>query len=319
MLTRFVANPRAGAWKLALLLSAFAAAACGEDPEGPGFLSDASQVGPGQVPPAQDGGATVVPGTDAGNTGVVPNPTTDAHVSTPPMEAGPGPTGQPEAGVAVDASNPSQPDAQSDAGPSSGGDGGTAHEDLGKGDGKDVVAIGDSWMNLGTAGIQQSLLKASGQKYRVYGVAGVELLNSNLFGPAIPTQYDRAKKEGPIKTVVMTGGGNDILMGVGGAMATIDKVGVRLAELWKQMHEDGVQDVVYVEYSRGGSNKENVEYGISKVKPACAAAPLRCHFVDSDVFIMMQLRIDGIHPTNAGYDTLGKAVFDLMTKEGMRR
>ena len=54
--------------------------------------------------------------------------------------------------------------------------------------------------------------------------------------------------------------------------------------------------------------------------PACAAvpAPLRCHFVDSDPVIMMQL-LDGVHPTPDGCQKLGKAVFDLMTKEGMRR
>ena len=32
----------------------------------------------------------------------------------------------------------------------------------------------------------------------------------------------------------------------------------------------------------------------------------------------MQLR-DGIHPTDAGFDALGKTVFQLMEKEGMRR
>jgi lysophospholipase L1-like esterase len=31
------------------------------------------------------------------------------------------------------------------------------------------------------------------------------------------------------------------------------------------------------------------------------------------------MRDDGIHPTDAGYDKIGKAVFDLMVKEGMRR
>jgi hypothetical protein len=189
--------------------------------------------------------------------------------------------------------------------------------DLGKGDGKDVIAIGDSWMSLLGTGIQQSLVKASGQPYRTYGVPATKLLDE-----VIPRQYASAKRADPdIKTVVMTGGGNDILLGGGleGAMSVIDKVGVRLDALWTEMGKDGVQDVIYIEYSEGGSNGPNVRYGIEKVGPICKNhKALRCHFMLSDPIIMMTLR-DGIHPTDAGYDKLGKAAFDLMVAEGMRR
>ena len=41
-----------------------------------------------------------------------------------------------------------------------------AVEDLGKGDGRDVATIGDSWMSLGRTGSQQSLVEISGQCYR---------------------------------------------------------------------------------------------------------------------------------------------------------
>jgi hypothetical protein len=188
--------------------------------------------------------------------------------------------------------------------------------DLGKGDGKDVITIGDSWMSLIGTGIQQSLVKASGQPYRTYGVLGTRLLDG-----VIPGQYDRAKREDPdIKTVVMTGGGNDILMNpIGDPMKVIDMVAVRLDQLWTQMGKDGVQDVVYVEYSEGGSNGANVRYGIEKVGPVCMNhKAVRCHFMLSDPIIMKRLA-DGIHPTSDGYDKLGKAVHELMVKEGMRR
>jgi hypothetical protein len=39
----------------------------------------------------------------------------------------------------------------------------------------------------------------------------------------------------------------------------------------------------------------------------------------SDPIIMMKLLVDGIHPTQESCDKLGKAAFDLMTSEGMRR
>ncbi|MEY4508891.1 MAG: hypothetical protein RLZZ450_1013 [Pseudomonadota bacterium] len=140
-------------------------------------------------------------------------------------------------------------------------------------------------------GIERGLKDASKQKYRNYGVTGVERLENNTFGQAIPTQYDKAKKENPdIKTIVMTGGGNDLLMlAAGDAMKKIDEVGVRLDKLWKQMATDGVKDVLYIEYSEGGSNGPNVRYGIEKVKPVCESQTgLRCHFMLSDPIIHMQ-------------------------------
>lgn len=190
-----------------------------------------------------------------------------------------------------------------------------AHEDLGKGDGKDVIAIGDSWMSLFTTGIQQSLVKVSKQPYRTYGVAGTQLLDG-----VIPSQYASAKRADPdIKTVVMTGGGNDIIIAGRDPKTTIPLIAKRLDELWTEMGEDGVKDVVYIEYSEGGTNGANVRLGIETVGPVCMNhKAVRCHFMLSDPIINKMLR-DGIHPTDAGYDKIGKAVFDLMVSEGMRR
>lgn len=200
-------------------------------------------------------------------------------------------------------------------------DSGAAGErmDLGKGDGKDVITIGDSWMSLIGTGIQQSLVKVSGQPYRTYGVLGTRLLNEQ-----IPNQYANAKRADPdIKTVVMTGGGNDILMNpIADVPATIAKIGKRLDELWTEMGKDGVLDVIYVEYSEGGSARDaaNVRMGIAAVQPICDNhKALRCHFMLSDPIIMKKLSGDGIHPDAAGYDKLGKAVHELMIAEGMRR
>jgi hypothetical protein len=197
------------------------------------------------------------------------------------------------------------------------------HEDLGKGDGSDVITFGDSWMSyaLNGGGIETGLLAASGQPYRTYGLAGTMLLNE-----AIPNQYKSAKRENPnIKTVVMTGGGNDLLLTgmttggcTAGCMSTIDDVTQRLKEIWEEMAADGVEDVIYIEYSRGGGNAPGVNYANQVIPPVCAAAPVRCHFIDSDLIINMEL-LDGVHPTSSGCTKLGKAAFDLMVEKGMRR
>jgi hypothetical protein len=200
------------------------------------------------------------------------------------------------------------------------GAGAPSHEDLGKGDGTDVIAIGDSWMLLSVSGIQLSLVRLSGQKYRTYGVPGTQLLNGQ-----IPGQYTSAKQANPdIKTVVMTGGGNDLLLtgqttGTG-ATDQINKVSDGLVKLWNEMGADGVKDIVYIEYSRGGTNEMNVNTGTAKIQPLCEGlTSTRCHWVDSDLYIMKMLMGDGIHPTADGCDKIAKAVIDLMEKEGMRR
>lgn len=203
----------------------------------------------------------------------------------------------------------------------------TPHEDLGMGDGHDVVLIGDSWMNLGTVGIQQSVLKASGQPYRAYGVSGTRLLDG-----AIPGQYAQAKAENPdIKTVIMTGGGNDILQNPLALLdcptlgetckSTIDMIGERYVQMAAEMAADGVQDIIVIGYTRNTLlGAAPTDYSYETIGPTCETAPLNCNTVDPDEVAggLMELR-DGIHPTDANYDLLGEYIYDLMVSQGIRR
>jgi hypothetical protein len=211
-----------------------------------------------------------------------------------------------------------------DAGPQP--DAMVTEEDLGMGDGSDVITIGDSWMNLGLEGIQQSLRKASGQPYRVYGVAGTQVLTG-----AIPGQYDSAKRADPdIKTVVMTGGGNDVLLtglssactsGAESCRTQLERIMVEFDKLWAKMSMDGVRDVVLVHYASdagGGVNPSLMHDQRLMMHCGSVPAPLRCHLLFTDDIVMGAYQ-DGVHPTSAAYDRLGKAVFDLMVAEGMRR
>ena len=201
-------------------------------------------------------------------------------------------------------------------------------EDLGEGPGTDVIAIGDSWMNLNFAsGIQQSLTSASGQRYRAYGFPGTRLLNEQ-----IPDQYEQAKREDEdIKTVVMTGGGNDIIQVPGlrddcdamGELCTeeVGKILDRLSSLWEEMAADGVQDVLYVQYSDPELNEVDFALANGDGLPArCAAVPepLRCHLLATADLVMGDIP-DGIHPSGAGYDRIGEAAYGLMVEQGMRR
>ena len=223
---------------------------------------------------------------------------------------------------------------ESDAGAGEGGSATTAG-DQGKGDGSDVIMIGDSWMSLfdPMSGIQGGVLKASGQPYRAYAIGGTTLLGGGAlsFLTPIPTQYDNAiQADSDVKTVIMTGGGNDILqsglqadcdMNGDACGAQVVKILDRLSELWADMAADGVQDVVYILYATPAGKSVDFELpdGDGAVK-RCAAvpAPLRCHILPTLDIVMGDIP-DGIHPSQPASDRIGEAVFALMTSEGMRR
>jgi hypothetical protein len=212
------------------------------------------------------------------------------------------------------------------------------HADLGKGDGSDVVLIGDSWMSNtlqieGTGGgISPSLIALTKQPYRNYAVQGVMLLMADTFGPAIPSQWDQAKAANPkIKTVVMTGGGNDIIQnatleaackdGTDPCKQLLVQIGETLNTLWTKMADDGVQDIVYIKYAEDVGTLNASLRGDNGVKtPAiCLTGKVRCHSVNTTAAVMHQIAGDNIHPLQAANDRVAKVVADLMVQEGIRR
>ena len=192
--------------------------------------------------------------------------------------------------------------------------------DLGVGDGKDVVTIGDSWMTLYSGGIEGALDRA-GKNYRHYGVAG-----TTLIGGDIPQQWERAKAGGAkASTVIMTGGGNDIMF-TGGCNTTeacemsVAAIGKALNELWTKMSADGVQDVIYVQYSKdAGTAPSGTRPTTPPPPPAiCVSGPIHCYSLPTTDLVMGQL-VDGIHPSGTAHDRIAKALLDLMEMNGMRR
>lgn len=208
------------------------------------------------------------------------------------------------------------------AGCGSGGDSDEADgmpADLGEGDGSDVVTIGDSWMNLFVGGIEQSLEEISGRDYRNYAVPGTRVLNGQ-----IPSQYDAAVVENDdIKTVVMTGGGNDILFSPcvdDECDDIVEEVADALEALLLQMGDDGVEDVIMIGYAYPDDAGKHASLDRSRAvaEEFCTPDTMpRCHFLDAST-LDIALR-DGIHPDDAGYDLLGDEVWQLLQEVGARR
>jgi hypothetical protein len=193
--------------------------------------------------------------------------------------------------------------------------------DLGKGDGTDVVSIGDSWMDYigGGGGIQAGLDRA-GTNYRHYGLSATTLISGQ-----IPGQYTRAKGVNPdIKTVIMTGGGNDVMFSGGCNTAELCEMSVAaiqeaLNTLWTEMADDGVKDVIYIQYSEdAGTAPTGTRPKSTKPVPICLSGRILCHTLPTTELVMGQL-VDGIHPARAANDRIAMAVLKMMEERKMRR
>jgi hypothetical protein len=208
------------------------------------------------------------------------------------------------------------------AGTGAGGSGpGEGTRDLGKGDGSDVVTIGDSWMQIATngGGIEGGLDRA-GTMYRHYAVPGT-LLNGT-----IPGMYDQAKAVNPkIATVIMTGGGNDIMFSNGCATKESCAMAVQtivdeLDVLWTRMSGDGVTDVVFISYSKNaGTAPSDTRPDTVPIPPICTKGPIRCHSINTDMEVGPTDTVDGIHPTLPACDLIAKKVLAELEATGARR
>lgn len=269
----------------------------------------------------------------------------------------PGPFYSPSGGARADDPGRDDPPAKKDdpaVVPTDGGvtdasDGGATPPpgDQGQGDGKDVVSIGDSYIRLpnqlqqpGAEGVDLSLAKASGRTYRTFAFTGAQLFPPTavaMKNGVIPGQFNRAKTEDAnIKTLVMAGGGNDLPQGGGACKGAtkpadldaeckslITSINQAIDAFIADVAKAGVKDLVWVGYGATDPAK-GLEGAIAalredrKAKCTVNATPgMRCHFIDNAA-AKIPTR-DGFHPTAAGYDDIGKAVWERMKKEGMRR
>ena len=213
-----------------------------------------------------------------------------------------------------------------------GGSGGSGGCQKGTTTASQVVWIGDSYPAAGNGGIQRYTEQsaqaagalAAGATYRKYYVGGTQMANGQ-----IPGQYTQAKQADPnINTVVMTGGGNDILIGNASCLNnpppanqscvdTVAKATAAAETMFTQMQADGVKNVIYYFYPHTAllQSAANVDYAFPVVKAGCEKfkGPMTCYFVDTrPPFEGQNWFSDGIHPTDPGQKAIGGLVWDTM-------
>lgn len=175
-----------------------------------------------------------------------------------------------------------------------------------------VVVLGDSYINWVSHTMPQDLVAVSGQVWRMHAIGAASMGSGGL--SFIPDQLDAALAADPdMNTIVMTGGGNDILVAdptyAGGAecknradAATTPVCQMIVAEavdtaidLMDQAADAGVKDVIYFFYPEvpegtliGGLHpRAMLAYALPMVRETCESAEqrtggrLKCHFIDT--------------------------------------
>jgi hypothetical protein len=202
----------------------------------------------------------------------------------------------------------------------------------------DVVIVGDSIYDL-DGFIHSNLKTLSGKSYKDYSKSGDTV-------QYVTKQYNTAIAARPsIKTIIMDGGGNDILMDMywsqacqssgtisSSCKAYIDGVLDGVETLWEDMNYDGVDNVFHLGYyylKAGtlttllyGKTKLNpaVKYADEQLTAACAVSPAECWFIDPRAdFIGKEstyIKSDGIHPANPGAKVIATKIYSKMTSVG---
>ncbi len=198
-------------------------------------------------------------------------------------------------------------------------------------DRNEIITLGDSIFDL-SGDLQRFLEQEAGQTFRNYTQSGAEL-SGGIIATSVVNQYRDAKRtDNNIETVVMDGGGNDILI----PAMILDPYGCRthwwrwsisrscknlindtyvdLVNLLNQMDNEGVQNVIYLGYyelPRGNANlTQAVNYGDDRLGAACANTTANCQFVDPRGQVPANhVLSDNIHPTTEGSRTLADLIW----------
>ncbi|HKP57421.1 MAG TPA: SGNH/GDSL hydrolase family protein [Polyangiales bacterium] len=145
--------------------------------------------------------------------------------------------------------------------------------------------------------------------YRNNAVSGTTLGNNQ-----IANQYIKGVNAGPVKVVLMNGGGNDCVQAnnASGAYAAA-------MSLLQMMGPKNTESVIYFFYPdplgtfSGGTLKTCLDTLRPQLKMLCErlTAP-KCYFVDLRPGWMQSHTSDGIHPTSAGGKLVGDQLWATM-------
>lgn len=204
-----------------------------------------------------------------------------------------------------------------------------------------VVMLGDSIFAL-SGDETEALEELSGDSYRHYYISGAQMEGGLV--DTIPEQYDEAIGDGPIRTVILDGGGNDVLIGAQTACSTVygtglsasclrvlDEVAEVTEALLEAMVADGVENIVWQGYYHTTDAMlwqvadVSTERAIENMASFQARHPeIKAIYIDvRPYFNKYEASIytisDGIHPTQAASELLADLLWEAMVANGIEQ
>ena len=199
----------------------------------------------------------------------------------------------------------------------------------------DVITIGDSIFDLNEV-IEETLESYAGETFRNYTQSGAKLQGGVFARPVVGQYSDARSTDSNISTIVMNGGGNDLLLpaylfdpykcrtrwyrrNLSKACANlIDDLYVTAVNLLNDMAYDGVDNVIWLGYYELPGLNSNLtkalNYGDDFLSYACeVSSNANCQFVDPRGTIpASQVNRDAIHPTPEGSVNLANQIWPVL-------
>jgi cysteine-rich repeat protein len=189
---------------------------------------------------------------------------------------------------------------------------------VGQTQGSEVAVIGDSFISISAIPERiEQRAKAAGSLAESDGYLDNAVAGSTLANNEIGSQYDQAvTSSGTIKYVLMNGGATDCQTNDGDAALAAAEA------LFETMAQNNTEKVVYFFYADPiGSSYATLKTCLDTLRPQmkalCDGLTLpKCYFLDLRGFWdgHSEYTSDGIHPTAAGSDVTGDAIWDVMVE-----
>ncbi|EKU22416.1 lipolytic protein g-d-s-l family [Nannochloropsis gaditana CCMP526] len=178
-----------------------------------------------------------------------------------------------------------------------------------------TVMIGDSMFSNNA--VKNALEYYAGGNVTIENMALVGASLHEGWVPSIPAEYSIMSKNPPPITIVMDGGGNDVISVKDDCLSFNDRCQQQikeatdiLADLLERMHEDKVQHVLLMgPYYLENLNKA-VDEGFKLLSNVCKNATIDCHIADTRD-LDPPLGDDGIHPIQEGYELLATRIWEI--------
>ena len=199
----------------------------------------------------------------------------------------------------------------------------------------DVITLGDSIFDLNGV-IEETLESYAGETFRNYTQNGAELQGGVIARSVVGQYSDARSTDSNISTIVMDGGGNDILIPAylfdpykcrtrwyrrnlsEDCTNLIDDLYVETVNLLNDMAQDGVDNVIWLGYYELPRLNRNLtkalNYGDDFLGYACeVSSNASCQFVDPRGTIpASQVKRDAIHPTPEGSVNLANQIWPVL-------